>query len=138
MAFESVEYQCAVRGYQVYKSVWEPKESEMVSCSHEVNNIYDMFAVKTCLRDENGKEQIIEDLPLELSVFTKYFLDCGAIVTVKSFSTHYRRSVLVQGGLEIHCMVKAKMIATEKNKRYLELVKQNYEDISPEKEIIVG
>ena len=39
-------------------------------------------------------------------------------------------------------MVQAKMITTEKNKRilvyYLEFVKQNYEDISPGKETIVG
>ena len=71
----------------------------------------------------------------------KFLLDRGAIVTVKLASTHYRRSFLVQRGLEILCMVKAKMIATE-NKcilaHYLEFAKQNYKDISPEKEIIVG
>ena len=39
-------------------------------------------------------------------------------------------------------MVNMKMIAREETKRilahYLELVKQNYEDISPENEIVVG
>ena len=69
-------------------------------------------------------------------------LDRGAVVIAKSNSTHYRRSVLVQGGLEIPCQVKAEMIATEKNKRilahYLDLVNKNYKDLPPEKEIIVG
>ena len=55
------------RGYNVYKSVWGPKEREVLSCLHEENNTYDVFAIKTCLTDENGKEQIVGHLPLELS-----------------------------------------------------------------------
>ena len=142
MAVESVNYDCAVRGYQIYKSVWESKERQVLSCSPEENNIYDMFAIKTCLTDENGKEQIVGHLPLELPRFTKYLLDRGAVVTAKLTSVHYRRSVLVQGGIEIPCQVKAEMIATEKNKRilahYLDLGNKNYKDFPPEKEIIVG
>ena len=91
----------------------------MLSCSHEVNSIYDIFAIKAYLTDKDGKEQIVGHLPLKLSQFTKYLLDCGAIVIVKLASTHYRRSVLVPRGLEIPFMVKVKMIATEKNKRIL-------------------
>ena len=98
-----------------------------------------MFAIKTCLTDKNGKEQIVGHLPLELSRFAKYLLDRGAVDTAKLTSTH---SVLVQGGLEIPCQVKAEMMATEKNKRilahYLDLVNKNYKDLPPEKEIIVG
>ena len=101
-----------------------------------------MFALKTCLTDENGKEQIVGHLPLELCRFTKYLLDRGAVVTAKITSTHSRISVLIQGGLEIPCQVKAEMIATEKNKHILahclDLVNKNYKDLPPEKEIIVG
>lgn len=53
--------------YHVYKSVWELKETKVLLCSHRANNIYSMFAIKTCLADENGKEQITGHLPLELS-----------------------------------------------------------------------
>ena len=95
MAVESVNYDCAVRGYHIYKSVWESKERQVLSCSHEENNVYDMFAIKTCLTDENGKEQIVEDLRLELSRFTKYLLERGAVVTAKVTNTYYPRSVLV-------------------------------------------
>ena len=59
MVVESVSYDCVVRGYHVYKSVWEPKERQVLSCLHEENNIYDMFAVKTCLTDENGKDSTL-------------------------------------------------------------------------------
>ena len=64
MAVESVNYDCAVRVYHVYKRVWEPKERQVLSCSHEENNIYNMFAIKTCLTDENEKEQIAGYLPV--------------------------------------------------------------------------
>ena len=97
----------------VYKSVCEPKESEVLFYSHKVNNIYERFAIRTCLTDENGKEKVIGHLPLELSRFTKYLLDLGAIVIVKLNSTHYSRSVVVQGGLKTPYMVKVKMIPTK-------------------------
>ena len=95
-----------------------------------VCNKYDMLAIKSCLTDENGKEQIVGHLPLELSQFKKCLLDRGTVVISKLSSTRYRRSVLVQRGLEIPCQVKAEIIATEKNKcilaRYLNLLNQNY------------
>ena len=100
-----------------------------------------MFAIKTCLTDENGKEKIVQHLPLELSRFAKYLLDRGTVFITKLTSTHYQRSVLVKGGLEIPCQVKAEMIATEKNERilahYLDLVNKNYKYLSAEKYIIV-
>ena len=98
MAVESVNHDCAVRGYYVYESVWEPKEKQVLSCLHEENDIYDMFAIKTCLTDENGKEQLVRQPPLEFSEFPNCLLDRGNLT-----STHYRISVLVQGGLEIPC-----------------------------------
>ena len=83
MAVESVNYDCTVRGYDLYKSVWEPKERQVLSCSHKENNTYDMFAIKTCLTDKNGKEQILGNLPLEWSRYPKYLPDCEAIFTAK-------------------------------------------------------
>ena len=81
------------------------------------------------MTDENGKEEIVGHLSLELSRFIKYLLDRGAVVTTKLTSTHYRRSLLVQGGLEIPCQVKVEMITTEKSKHnlghYLDLVNKN-------------
>ena len=73
-----------------------------------------MLAIKSCLTDENGKEQIVGHLPLELSRFKKCLLDRGAVVIAKLSSIRYRRSVLVQRGLKIHCQCKAEIIAVEK------------------------
>ena len=55
-------------------------------------------------------------------------------------SRHYRRSPLVQGGMEIPCLISIKMAATLKNtqlaEKYLELVNQKYAE--PKEEEILG
>ena len=69
-------------------------------------------------------------LPLEISRFTKFLLDSRATITATLTSKRYRRSPLVQGGLEIPCVVNAKLIVTKKNKeilaKYLEMVQTHY------------
>ena len=61
---------------------------------------------------------------------TKFLLDRGAVVQATLSTTHYRRSPLVQGGLEIACKVSVKMPGTIKNHllidRYFELVRSLY------------
>ena len=80
-------------------------------------------------------------LPLEISRFTKFLLDRGATITATLSSTNYRRSPLVQGGLEILC-VNAKSISTKKNKeilaKYLEMVHTHYTEPPSDEDVIMG
>ena len=92
--YETVKLSCAIRGYHVYKNVWQPKENETLQCDHESDNDYDLFAIKTC-RDAEFHSQIVGHLPLEISGFTKFLLDRGATITTTLSITHYRRSPLV-------------------------------------------
>ena len=72
--------------------------------------------------------------PMEISRATKFLLDRGAIVTIQLRSSRFRRSPLVQGGLEIPCTVTVEMIDTVTNNklldRYKELVHELYEEPS--------
>ena len=65
-------------------------------------------------------------------------LDRGAQISAILTSTDYRRSLLVQGGLEIACNVIVKLPGTMRNHllmdRYVEIVKVNY--IEPKHEVI--
>ena len=102
-----------------------------------------MFAIKTCLdKRQEWKRANCWASATGIVLIHKILLDCGAVVTAKLTSTHYRRSVLVQRGLEIPCQVKTEVIATEKNKHilahYFNIINKNYKDFPPEKEIIVG
>ena len=67
-------------------------------------------------------------------------MDRGAVVSVQLTSRHYRRSPLVQGGMEIACLVTVKIPATKKNTEiaelYIELVRERYSN--PKEEDILG
>ena len=60
----------------------------------------------------------------------KLLLDCWARITATFSNTHYRRSPLVQGGVENPCVVNVKLIGTKKNKeilgKYLKTVQSHY------------
>ena len=77
-----------------------------------------IFAKKTC-RDAEFHPRIVGCLPLEISRFTKFLLDRGVTITATLSTTHYRRSSLVQGGLEIPCVVNAKLSVQRKIKKSL-------------------
>lgn len=137
MAFNKVfEYTAAVRGFHYFKTFWQPKEKELLSCHFENGNNYDMFAIKTC--DEEGR--MVGHLPREVSRITKFIIDRGAKVTVELLGTHYRRSPLVKGGLEIPCKVSVSMSGTCVNLLLLERYKQLTEELylEPKEEIVLG
>jgi len=135
---KEVQFTCAVRGYHYYRREWEPEVEETLDCSHEKNNLFDHFAIKT-ISKKTG--QIVGHLPIEVSRITKYLMDRGAEVTAKLTSDHYRRSPLIQGGLEIPCIVVAKMNGySARNQmllnKYEELVCSLYAE--PKNEEILG
>ena len=140
-AYETVKFCYAIRGYHIYRSVWQPKENETLQCDHESDNDYELFAINTC-RDAEFHPQIVGHLPLEISRFTKFLLDRGATIIAILSSMHYRRSPLVQGGLEIPCVVNAKLIGTKKNKeilaKYLEMVQTHSAEPSSDEYVIMG
>ena len=77
---------------------------------------------------------------MEISRVTKFLLDRGANVFAKLTSTHYRRSPLVQGGIEIPCVVTVSMPGTVINQLLMERYKQLVETLytEPKEEEILG
>ena len=134
MSLERVlSLQAAVRGFHVYKAIWESKDSEVLACSHKENNPHP-FAIKTCQLD-SGK--IVGHLPVELSRISKFILDRGAKIEVKLRETHYRRSPLVQGGLENPCYLIIRMPNTMKSAELLKKYLKLFENCSEEPQEIV-
>ena len=130
------EFVAAVRGFHHYKSFWVPQPNENLQCKHEVGNAFDIYAIKTCKDDGT----IIGHLPRELSRVLKFLLDRGAMISAELVSVHYRKSPLVQGGLEIPCKVIVRMSPTVRNNqlldRLLELVSTIYSE--PDTPVIMG
>ena len=107
--------------------------SEILNCHHESGNEYDMFSIKTC----NSEDVTVGHLPVSSD---KVFVRRGAIVTAQLTSDHYRRSPLIQGGLEIQCGVSITMPGSIRNHmmldRYSHIVNAQY--CEPQNEIIIG
>ena len=79
MAFnKTFEYTAVIRGYDYFKTIWRPKENEVLVCQFENVNSYDMFVIKTC--DQRGT--MVDHLPREVFPIAKFVIDCGAIVSV--------------------------------------------------------
>ena len=106
-------FTAAVRGFHCYRRFWQPNENEKL---YEPGNVFDQFVIKTV--DERGGT--VGHWPKEISRVTKYSLDQGISMHCKLTSRHYRRSPLVQGGLEIKCEVMINSRATVLQSRLTE------------------
>ena len=108
-----------------------------MKCTNEEDNPYDIFSMKVCKPDS---DEIVGHLPMEISRITKFIVDRGGKCTLKIRGMHYRRSPLVQGGLEVPCEVTITMIGSVVNHllltRYESLLNKLY--IEPKDEEIVG
>ena len=78
---------------------------------HKVDNHFDVFAIKTV----NSDKVITGHFPREISRVTKFLLDRGAVAYAELTLTHYRRSPITQGGLEIPSKITIKFYGTVKN-----------------------
>ena len=98
MSNKNIFFSAAVRDFHVYKRNWKPEEGELLKCSHEEDNPYDIFSMKVY---KAGTDETVAHLPIEISRITKFIMDRVASVTLKITGRDYRRSPLVQGGLEV-------------------------------------
>ena len=129
------EFTAAVRGYHYYQRFRKPQPNQKLSCAYEENNPFDLFVVKTC-EDTN----IVGHLPIEISRALKYLMDRGVAFTVQLTSTNYRRSPLIQGGLEIPAKVIVTMSGTVHShlllEKYKEIINDRY--VEPTTKIKIG
>ena len=131
-------FTAVIRGFHVYKASWKPKEDDLLEYSHEKDNPYDSFSIKVFKPDSPA--EIVGHLPMEISRITKFIIDRGAQVAVKIRGRHYRRSPLVQGGLEVPCEIKVTMIGSIINHHLLVWYESLLKElcIEPKDEEIIG
>ena len=59
----------AVRGFHVYKDVWEPTISEVLSCEREIGNSHNTFAVAI-----KNSSEVVGHVPRFLSSICSIFI----------------------------------------------------------------
>jgi hypothetical protein len=127
MAANYFTFPCAVRGFHVYQRIWQPTLGENVDCGWEQGNQYDRFAIK-CTDTDN---RVIDHLPMEISRITKFLIARGAVVQATVTNMRYRASPLVQGGLEVPCLVTVTTGGTFDHnviRRYQEVLAEVYQE----------
>ena len=126
-------FPCGLRGFHVYKELWNPKLNEKLETIHEENNPHDRYAVAAIRKTVSRlRPVVVGHLPREISRFTRFIILHGATVKVKVSDTKYRRSPLIQGGLEIPVEVEVQMENSSENQqalsKYQTLVAENYHE----------
>ena len=101
-------FDAAIRGYHQYSKYWYPEVNQKLYLSHKRDNAFDVFSIKTW--DKEGR--IVGQLPMEVSIITKFLMDRGVKLTETLRITNYRKSPLTQGDLEIPCSVDVYMMSS--------------------------
>ena len=131
------EFTAVVRGFHHYRRFWVPKSSQKLNCSYEPYNPFCWIRNQSLWRGVWSSSRLFSERNFSSN---KFFIDRGANITVTLTSDCYRRSPLVQGGMEIACKVTASILGTCINlllvERYKKLLEDNY--TGPKKEEILG
>ena len=89
-----------VRGYHIYKDVWEAIVAEQLECVREPRNVNDRYAVAVV-----KNEIVVGHLPKKFSRLCSLFLKRGGAVHCQVTGGRRYSKDLPQGGLEIPCAV---------------------------------
>ena len=91
-----------IRGFHVYKDVWDAVVGEELECERERRNNYDRYAVAV---KRNG--DVVGHLPRKFSRICALFIKRGGLISCTATGSRSRRcsADLQQGGLEIPCLV---------------------------------
>jgi hypothetical protein len=124
---------CGLRGYHEYHTIWSPTIGEELVAKHESHSVQDRYAIAALkLLPGTIHPSVVGHLPRKISRFTYYIIIHGGRVSCQVISVRYRRSPLVQGGLEIPVRVIIDMDIADSNtqvlKKYEELVVVYYKE----------
>ncbi len=90
----------SVRGYHVYKDIWEAAEGEVLPCNRELHNLQDPFAVSV-----NKDATIVGHVPRVISAVCSSFLRRNGMISCRIIGGRRYSADLHQGGLEIPCIL---------------------------------
>ena len=98
---EELEYESCVRGYHIYRSVWNAMPEEIFPCSIEEGNTKDRYVVSIVKRDMD----VIGHVPRKISAACCIFIRRGGSISCKVTSKCRYSHDLPQGGLEVPCIL---------------------------------
>ncbi len=100
----STQCPSCIRGYHVYQEVWTPYVGEIITSKRQPLNVKDRYAVSTPKMDG----EVVGHLPRKVSKIFSLFLCHGGVITCEVTGSRKRSTDLVQGGLEVPCLLRIK------------------------------
>lgn len=98
----SCEFESVVRGHHIYKRIWKPVVGEKLKCKHDTREeaqLYDEFAIGTYLPVNDGEEELVGHVPIELSfLLCKYLARDGCCLEFTPTGPRYLEDGLVVPG----------------------------------------
>lgn len=91
-----------IRGYHVYKDIWNPSIGETLLGKPEFGNIHDPYAVAVV---SSTVDTIVGHLPRNISTMCHIFLRRAGNIIVQVTGRRRRSVDLPQGGLEVPCLL---------------------------------
>ncbi len=95
---DELERRCCVRGYHVYREVWEAAVGEILVCEREPDNVSDRYAVAV-----KREGTVVGHLPRKISRLCSLFLRQGGTVSCTVIGRRRYSADIPQGGLEVPC-----------------------------------
>ncbi len=89
-----------VRGYHVYREIWDATVGEELDCQRETANVLDTFAVAVIKGSVT-----VGHVPRKISCICSVFLRRGGSIRCRVIGLRRYSSDLPQGGLEVPCQL---------------------------------
>ena len=105
----------AVRGFHVYKDVWEPSIGEVLSCERDIGNNHSTFAVAI-----KNSSEVVGHVPRSSS---SIFIQRGSEIVCRITDTRCYSADFPQGGMEIPCILIFKSQSIEECSKTGNLIK---------------
>ena len=97
---ESFQLPSCIRGYHVYKDLWNPLLRDQLHCQRERSNDKDRYAIAVV---DDGV--VVGHLPRKISLVCSLFIKRGGTIMCEVTDRRRYSADLLQGGLEVPCMV---------------------------------
>ena len=97
---ESFLCESMVRGYHVYKDIWDAVKEQILDCQREPSNRHEPFAVSVV---QNAT--VVGHLPRKISTICSLFLQGNGSISCRVAGGRRYSRDLPQGGLEIPCVL---------------------------------
>lgn len=96
----SFSFVAVVRGYHIYKDIWDAEIDEELPCEREVGNRHDSFAVAV-----KKDATIVGHVPRYMSAICSIFIRRGGSIVCKVTGSGTYSADLPQGGMDVPCLL---------------------------------